>query len=118
MGRIPGVVTAQGRRARHHLHCSTSGQISSLFISLIKSLNLNFAELLKYFTAHHGPPNLKPKSFTCQLAARTALQAGAGAAGEQTADHGGGKSGEADQPGPATLALAAESPSKQLHPGA
>ena len=42
---------------------------------------------------------MKPKSFTRQLAARTALLAGAGVAGdsgEQTADHGGGKSGEAD----------------------
>ena len=37
-----------------------------------------------------------PKSFTRPFAARTALLAGAGAAGEQTADHGGGKSGEAD----------------------
>ncbi len=35
-------------------------------------------------------------TFQSQFAARTALQAGAGAAGEQTADHGGGKSGEAD----------------------
>ena len=31
----------------HHLHCLISGQISSLFISLIKSLN--FAGLLEYF---------------------------------------------------------------------
>jgi hypothetical protein len=90
--------TAQGRRPSHHLHCSTSGQSSSLFISLIKSLNLNFAGLLKYFAAHHGRPNLNPKSFTCPFAARTVLLAasGAGAAGEQTADHGGGESGEAD----------------------
>ncbi len=39
---------------------------------------------------------MKPESFTRLLAARTALLAGAGAAGEQTADHGGSKSGEAD----------------------
>jgi hypothetical protein len=43
------------------------------FISLIKSLNLNFAGLLKYFAAHHGRPNLKAKSFTRPFAARTAL---------------------------------------------
>jgi hypothetical protein len=54
------------------------------FVSLIKSLIMNFAGLLKYFAAHHGRPNLKPKSFTRQFAARTALRAGAGAAGEQT----------------------------------
>ncbi len=43
-------------------------------------------------------PNLKPKSFTRQFAALTALLAGAGAAGEQTADDGGGESDEADPP--------------------
>ncbi len=32
------------------------------------------------------------------FAARAALRAGAGAAGEQTADHGGGESGEANPP--------------------
>ena len=66
------------------------------FISLIKSLNLNLAGLLIHFAAHHGRPNLKPKSFTRPFAARTAVLAGAGAASEQTADHGGGESGEAD----------------------
>ncbi len=85
------------------LNCSTSGQNSSLLKSLnlklqIKSLNLNFAGLLKYFAAHHGRPNLKAKSFTIPFAARTVLWAGAGAAGEQTADHGCGETGEADQP--------------------
>jgi hypothetical protein len=69
-------------------------------MSLIKSLNLNFAGLLKYFAAHHGHTNLKPKCFTCPLAARTALQSGAGAAGVQTTDHGGGESGKADPPQP------------------
>ncbi len=39
---------------------------------------------------------MKPKSFTRPLTARTALLAGAGAADEQTADHCGGKSDEAD----------------------
>ena len=68
------------------------------FISLIKSLNLNLAGLLIHFAAHHGRPNLKPKSFTRPFAARTAVLAGAGAASEQTADHGGGESGEADPP--------------------
>jgi hypothetical protein len=68
------------------------------FISLIKSLNSNFAGLLKYFAAHHARPNLKPKSFTRPFAVRTVLLAGAGAAGEQTADHGCSESGEADQP--------------------
>ncbi len=68
------------------------------FISLLKYLNLNCAGLLKYFAAHHGRPNLKSNSFTRPFAARTALLAGAGAAGEQTADHGGSKLGEADQP--------------------
>ncbi len=67
------------------------------FNSLIKSLNLNFAGLLKYFAAHHASPNLKPKSFTRPIAVHTVLLAGAGAAGEQTADHGGSESGEADQ---------------------
>ena len=56
---------------------------------------MNFAGLLKNVAAHHCCPNLKPKSFTRWLAARTALQAGAGGAVEQTADHGGGDSGEA-----------------------
>ena len=41
---------------------------------------------------------MKPESFTRQFAVRTALLAGAGAAGEQTADHGSGESGEADPP--------------------
>jgi hypothetical protein len=61
---------------------------------------LNFAGLLKYFAAHHGRPNLKPEYFTRPFAVRTALLAGAGAAGEQTAasDHGGGELGEADPP--------------------
>ena len=59
---------------------------------------MNFAGLLKYFAAHHSRPNLKPKSFTRPFEARAALLAGAGAAGEQTADHGGGESGEADPP--------------------
>ncbi len=59
---------------------------------------MNVAGLLKYFAAHHGRPNLKPKSFTRPFTARTALLAAAGAAGEQTRDHGGGKSGEADPP--------------------
>ncbi len=69
------------------------------FISLIKSLNLNFAGLLTYFAAHHGRPNLKPESFTRPFAVRTALLAWAGAAaGEQTADHGGGELGDANQP--------------------
>ncbi len=93
------LVTAQGRHPSHHLHCSTSGP-----------LNLNFAGLLKSFAAHHGHRdptlNLKPKSaesFTRPFAVRNALraQAGAGAAGEQTAaDHGGGESGEADSDPP------------------
>ncbi len=92
------LVTDQGQRPSHDLHCSTSVQISALFISLIKSLNLNLAGLIEYFAsaAHHWLPNLKPKSFTCLFAASNALLAGAGAAGEQTADHGGGESGEAD----------------------
>ncbi len=59
---------------------------------------MNFAGLLEYFAAHHGRPNLKPKSFTRPFAALTVLLAGAGAAGEQTADHGGGESDEADPP--------------------
>ncbi len=67
-------------------------------MSLIKSLNLNFAGLLKYFAAHHGRPNLKPESFTRPFAVCTSLWAGAGATGEQTADHGGGKLNEANQP--------------------
>jgi hypothetical protein len=37
---------------------------------------LNFAGLLKYFAAHHGRPNLKPKSFTRQFVVHTALLAG------------------------------------------
>ena len=41
---------------------------------------------------------MKPEYFTRPFAVRTALLAGAGAAGEQTADHGGGESGEADPP--------------------
>jgi hypothetical protein len=61
-------------------------------------LNLNFAGLLKYVAAHHVRPNLKLKSFTRPFTARTALLAGAGAAGEQTADHGCSESGEADLP--------------------
>jgi hypothetical protein len=69
---------------------------------------MNFAGLLRYFAAHHGRPNLKPKSFTRPFAALTALRAGAGAACEQTADHVGGESGEADPP--------AESPSKPPAP--
>ena len=40
---------------------------------------------------------MKPKSFTRPFAARTAVLAGAGAASEQTADHGGGESDKADQ---------------------
>jgi hypothetical protein len=60
------------------------------FISLIKSLNL--AGLLEFFAAHHRRPNLKAKSFTRPFAARTASLAGAGAAGEQAADHDGGRS--------------------------
>ncbi len=68
------------------------------FVSLLKSLNLNLAGLLEYFAAHHWRPNLKPKSFTCPLAACTVLLAGTSAAGdsEQTADSGGSESGEAD----------------------
>ncbi len=65
---------------------------------------MNFAGLLKYFAAHHGRPNFKPESFTCPFAVRTALLAGAGAAGEQTADHGGGELGEANPPQPNPLA--------------
>ncbi len=58
------LVTAKDQRPNHHVHFSTSGQISFLFISLINflNLNLNFAGLLEYFTAHHWQPNLKPKS--------------------------------------------------------
>ncbi len=41
-------------------------------------------------------PQLEAQSFTRPFAARTALLAAAGAAGEQTPDHGGGESGEAD----------------------
>ncbi len=57
---------------------------------------------------------MKPKSFTCQFTVSTSsrLLAGAVAAGEQTADHGGGESGEADLPVPQARP-AAESPSKQ-----
>ncbi len=58
---------------------------------------------------------MKPKSFTRQFTVRTALLAGAVAAGEQTADHGGGESGEADLPVPQARP-AAESPSKQPVP--
>ncbi len=39
---------------------------------------------------------MKPKSFTRSFAARTALLVGAGAADEQTADHGDGESGEVE----------------------
>ncbi len=70
-------VTAQGRRPCHHLHCQLQARLALCFISLIKSLNLNFAGLLKYFAAHHGHPNLKPKSFTRPFTARSALLAGA-----------------------------------------
>jgi hypothetical protein len=74
--------------------CTAQPQARSAlcYISLIKSLNLNFADRLNILQL----PNLKPKSFTRPFAARTTLLAGAGAAGEQTADHGGGESGEAD----------------------
>ena len=65
---------------------------------MIKSLNLDFAGLLKYFAAHHARPNLQPESFTHPFAVCIALLAGAGAAGEQTVDHGCCKTGEADQP--------------------
>jgi hypothetical protein len=98
--------------------CTAQLQVRSLFsfISLIKFPNLNLAGLPEYFTTHHCSPNLnlKPKSFTRQFTAHTVLLALAGAAGEQTDDHGGCKSGEADhhqvtQNPPAS--------SQQQHPG-
>jgi hypothetical protein len=64
----------------YHLHCSTSGQISSLVISLIKSLKS--VGLPEYFVVHIWHPNLKPKSFTCPFAVHTELLAGAGAGSE------------------------------------
>ena len=60
----------------------------------MKSLNL--AGLLEYFAAHHQRPVLNPKSFPRHFATCTVLRAGAGAAGEQAADHSGGELGEAD----------------------
>ncbi len=41
---------------------------------------------------------MKPEYFTRPFVVRTALLAGAGAAGEQTADHGGSELGEANPP--------------------
>ncbi len=66
---------------------------------------------------------MKPKSFTRPLAVHTVLLAGAGAAGEQTAagaageqtaDHGGSKSGIADQQ---QLNPPASSQRRRQHPG-
>jgi hypothetical protein len=68
-----------------------------LFYLSDKTSELELCRIAEIFCSSSLKQNLKPKSFTRQLAACTALLAGAVAAGEQTADHGGSESGEADQ---------------------
>jgi hypothetical protein len=81
-------ITIHGQCPNHHLHCSTSGQISSLFYLSDKISELELCRIAGIFCSSSLTPQLDPKSFTCQLTVHTVLLAGAGAASEQTADHG------------------------------
>ncbi len=80
---------AHNQRERYH-----SSNNHSLFYLSDKISELDFCRIAQIFCSS----SWKPKSFTRPFATRTALLAGAGAAGEQTADHGGCESGEADTP--------------------